>query len=85
MLVHVCIVTTAAQRLLICQTEQKLQQAREEYQASEPAPGKGMNTEPSVAEETAKPDGPQAMAAPGAAAAEVTTQVTVVVVLFHGF
>ena len=66
------------------QAEQKLQQAREEYQASEPAPGSGMNTEPSVAEETAKPDGPQAMAAPGAAAAEVTTQVTVDVILFLG-
>ena len=60
------------------QAEQKLQQTREEFQASEPAPGSGMNTE-----ETAKPDGPQAMAALVAAAAEVTTQVTVVV-LFLG-
>ena len=59
------------------QAEQKLQQTREEFQASEPAPGSGMNTE-----ETAKPDGPQAMAAPVAAAAEVTTQVTVVVLFF---
>ena len=67
-----------AERKEHLQAEQRLEQAREEYQASEPAPGSGMNTE-----ETAKPDGPQAMAAPGAAAAEVTTQVTVVV-LFLG-
>ena len=72
-----------AERKEHLQAEQRLEQAREEYQASEPAPGSGMNTEPPVAEEIAKPDGPQAMAAPGAAAAEVTTQVTVVV-LFLG-
>ena len=72
-----------AERKEHLQAEQRLEQVREEYQASEPAPGSGMNTEPPVAEEIAKPDGPQAMAAPGAAAAEVTTQVTVVV-LFLG-
>ena len=72
-----------AERKEHLQAEQRLEQVREEYQASEPAPGgSGMNTEPPVAEEIAKPDGPQAMAAPGAAAAEVTTQVTVVVLFF---
>ena len=71
-----------AERKEHLQAEQRLEQARLEYQASERAPGSGMNTEPPVAEEIAKPDGPQAMAAPVAAAAEVTTQVTVVVLFF---